>query len=620
MAKALSPKSSKPVAIPAPAFTYVTQVKSNVKGGVDIALGPKTLIIGPTGSGKSRIANSVELALSGVVSDIVGRDTMARELDLFALAPNREGTLEATALLSNDQKASWSSVKTGDTAKKAKIARPDCINKESVFPLRLVREALAGSSETTRKFLIEFAKPVVTFESILAGMGPISDGVIELLQLEWDIASSAVDADRVPGTTLLLRMLEKAKARANAESTRASVLRDVATEAAADLAPPPTDEEFSTARRAVGTAKAAFEKAVRADAAATANANRQAQVERERAGFERAKAKAISEAEALILAENAAKAALAKIESDFLDADLSNDIPEVIYPLIKVLEYQVAQGGILVVSGNSRVYTGNCLVCGSNVPCDDLKNNLDESVAAVASVTAFREQKRILTAKVAYATAAVDACDAAVARLDSSIARATTELEDFAVAMNDEDVPRVDHARDEVTTAEAALRELELLQGRWDAAQKPVDTSVDAGLDSARWKDLTTALSIAMGHLLDEGVEGLRAKVQAYLPGNTFSLRLRDGERSVCQMGFEREGVLHTALSGFEWAQMNLALAGVIAKKGELSVLIPEDRAVDADTLAKMLTVYENAPMQVIIATPTRPTTVSAAWTIIERG
>ena len=74
---------------------YVVFAESNIKGGVSAALGPKTLIVGPNGTGKSAVANTVELALTGRVSDILGRRDVAKEIELQALAPSRKGELLA---------------------------------------------------------------------------------------------------------------------------------------------------------------------------------------------------------------------------------------------------------------------------------------------------------------------------------------------------------------------------------------------------------------------------------------------------------------------------------------------------------------------------------------------
>lgn len=53
---------------------YVAHVKSTVKRGCSVALGPKTLLVGANGAGKSTIVQSIELATRGYVTDMEGRD------------------------------------------------------------------------------------------------------------------------------------------------------------------------------------------------------------------------------------------------------------------------------------------------------------------------------------------------------------------------------------------------------------------------------------------------------------------------------------------------------------------------------------------------------------------
>ena len=80
---------------------YVKRVESNVKGGVAVDLGPRTLIVGPNASNKSAVVNSVEFALTGAVSDVVGRALVKEANALLALGDG-EG-LWATAVLDEDR-------------------------------------------------------------------------------------------------------------------------------------------------------------------------------------------------------------------------------------------------------------------------------------------------------------------------------------------------------------------------------------------------------------------------------------------------------------------------------------------------------------------------------------
>lgn len=60
----------------------VTRIQSNIKGrDINAQLYPKTLIVGPSASGKSAVIGAVELAISGRISDVQGRDSSLRTVN-----------------------------------------------------------------------------------------------------------------------------------------------------------------------------------------------------------------------------------------------------------------------------------------------------------------------------------------------------------------------------------------------------------------------------------------------------------------------------------------------------------------------------------------------------------
>lgn len=67
---------------------YVSRVRSQIKGGCDVALGPKTILVGPNGGGKSTIVQSIELATNGWVSDMEGRSFVKQNKALSRLFPS----------------------------------------------------------------------------------------------------------------------------------------------------------------------------------------------------------------------------------------------------------------------------------------------------------------------------------------------------------------------------------------------------------------------------------------------------------------------------------------------------------------------------------------------------
>ena len=144
---------------------YITHIKTNAKVGADTELGPKTIIVGRNGSGKSTIINAVELALTSRASDIAGRTDVAREADVMALAPAGEN-LFAEASFDNGQHASYIVEGSTAKAKKAVVNRPDAAKHDEVLPIRTLKEAVLGSAQTARKYLLSKVAGDVTREYV----------------------------------------------------------------------------------------------------------------------------------------------------------------------------------------------------------------------------------------------------------------------------------------------------------------------------------------------------------------------------------------------------------------------------------------------------------------------
>jgi hypothetical protein len=129
-------------------------------------------------------------------------------------------------------------------------------------------------------------------------------------------------------------------------------------------------------------------------------------------------------------------------------------------------------------------------------------------------------------------------------------------------------------------------------------------------------------LQEALGSLLRSAREEFVKKVQSFLPTeDQFDLVLNEGDKEVCRFGFVRDANLHTALSGAEWARLTLALACASTKpeKDSLIVFVPEERAFDPETLRAVLIALTNAPGQVIITTPVKPSgKLPKGWTLVE--
>jgi hypothetical protein len=237
---------------------YITHIKTNAKVGADTELGPKTIIVGRNGSGKSTIINAVELALTSRASDIAGRTDVAREADVMALAPAGEN-LFAEASFDNGQHASYIVEGSTAKAKKAVVNRPDAAKHDEVLPIRTLKEAVLGSAQTARKYLLSKVAGDVTREY-----------VAELMPDEKTRDLWTKNVAQVPKSVstpdALVTVMEKAAAQQ----------REVAKSVGGGRAAPPSKAEVDAAKKARDEAREVWQKATASQSGADNKAKMEA--------------------------------------------------------------------------------------------------------------------------------------------------------------------------------------------------------------------------------------------------------------------------------------------------------------------------------------------------------
>ncbi len=548
----------------------IRKVKSNLKLGCDVEIGPKTVIVGPNGSGKSTIVNAIELALTGRASDIAGRSEVAREADVLSLAPAGAKQVYAEVVFDGGETARYAAEGTTAKAKKAVVARPDFVLPETALPLRTLREAVLGSATTARKYLLSKVSAGTTRDDVRALIPEPVSGL-------WDKVVATVHAD-VPTADALVAVLEESGKRQRAAGEEAKTARGAAKLVGDGYAVPPSEAEIKAAKEAVKKAREAY---ARAEAAASLAARRDAAADK----VEKASQRAQEAAAAFATAKAALDATPQPEDSHLLDC------------LATVMAQSVARG--------------SCLPCGGETD----------------GVSARLAEVRAMLAESAEAVAAFDRAERAVGKAKSEAERALAALE----AAEAEAEALAQEAADEAATPEDAdhgldaaqkkLADLTAARDNWAIVQRSEATAIDAERRAAEWKTLKEACEAAVGIVLDKAISLFVADVQARLPAtDVFDLRLRDGEREVVQFGLVRDGALHTALSGAEWARVTLAMADACTPLDEFAVLIPEERAFDPKTLSSVLKALTDSRHQVVVASPVAPKPVPKGWTVIERG
>ncbi len=538
---------------------YVNKLESSIKGAVVAQPGRKTLILGPNGSGKSAVVNALEAAGSGRVSDVAGRPLLAKDADLSMLS--HADRVWSEAHLSDGSKAVWELAK-GHRAKRT--------GPEIAFPLRGVRDAILGSPETARKWVLEQAGEAVTWGEIVA-----------LVPESLKARLVAVGPEGLTPSAQLVSALESAKARLRERASDAKAHRAVT----APPGPPASDEEV-----------AKYEAIIK--------------------GWEaRGAAPAIdSIREALTMAREGAES-LAKLiaHSEEELAKLGDPTPT----------STLRTAAVTVVEAMAAKRTASCWICGGK--CDPVLI-ATRAVAGRAQITADASavKRRVdLEFTLREANADLVAARREVKRLAAEEAR----IERLAKSADAQATPLPIPLED----ARNLLRGAYDRRAGWAAARRAEEKALEAEREGVEWSQLADALGKALGILVEKARAAFEERIQRFLPeGDIFGIDLLDEDREIMRIGLrraDRVGNTHldAALSGAEWARVTAALALATAPVEGPCVIVPEERAFDAVMLARVLEVWDRAltddsAPQVVITSPVEPARFPPGWTVIRVG
>ena len=562
--------------LPRSSPVYVQKITSNVKGGVDAVLSPKTVIVGPNGAGKSAIVNAVELALSGFASDVVGRAEVSRGIDLLALAPEGDDSLWATATLSSGAEQRWGCTKnrkTGGAHEPERSAAPAPV----CFPVRDVRGALEGSPEKARAFLLSRVGGAITLETVRSKI-PAD------LLAHFDTLSKAPPPGTTTAIDTLLVAREAAAKQQRASAKEAATAEKLAGERAAGLGAECTEEQIAALQEAGREAHAAW---TLAQAPATLRGPAGPSTGELRVAHDRATA-ALSVVVSLE-ARRVAGVSPVSAETARAYADLSRWLR-------------------LHVEGNAEA----CIVCGGGLHEGKLAH-MAHRIDAMRSQVEHAEIEEAYARALYTATQAVEAFAALRARVVEAVAeQAPADTSALRASMD---------------VAERAYRQAVESRAGWSFVRDMRQKARDLEVQGRAYRDLARACADAVTELLETARVSFVAKVQKYLPAtDTFDLALHELQKDVdgkdvCRFGYRRNGALHTALSGAEWARLTLALAAAVTPGDEvqIAILTPEERAFDADTLRAVLIGLTKAPGQVLVTSPIRPSgKLPAGWTLVD--
>ncbi len=232
---------------------YVSHIHTNWKHDdpIDLDLGPRVLLVGPNGSGKSAVYEAVELALTGAVSNYSGRATVKDSKRLWRAKPKRHKALWIKLTLSDGRKVEWRQERSNGRPKWSLDGE-----KLTDAPIQVharvneLRAELFGSAQRAEKFLT----------------GALGLGNLRILRaLPEDVRDlvRGIAGTRKPAEVLdtLRKMEREAKAEAKAAE---QIERELEHHAGI----PPTDEEIAETRERLAEVQAALTRAREIDATA----------------------------------------------------------------------------------------------------------------------------------------------------------------------------------------------------------------------------------------------------------------------------------------------------------------------------------------------------------------
>ena len=428
------------------------------------------------------------------------------------------------------------------------------------FPLRDAREALLGEPDKARRWILQNGGGI-DWDDVEA---LIPDTLhAKLRSIVWD----STEAEDTPAR--LAQAIDASKQRVREANAKAKA------KPTAPSAPPPTEAEMQAAEALV--------------------ASFTAKGDRDRLTEVREQINTIT-SEILILEREESES-----QKDLASVPTTAPVSE------------IARAALVVVEALAKARATQCAICGGKAEPATLitrakyaRDRLDGSLKAdalrgkIEDVLA-RVQHELTVKKQEYAHLAEDE-----KRLVASLGVA-----------GDID-PEIDPAQ-----AHRQLSEMQTLRAAWKLARQGETESLQAEQDALAWGQLSSALSDALGKLVERARAAFEARVQAFLPkGWRFGVDLLDGDREVLRVGLRESRQLRAALSGAEWATVTAALALATAPGGDGPVVIaPEERAFDADTLSDVLQSFGSVDTaQVVITSPVAPSTVPEGWTVVQVG
>jgi DNA repair exonuclease SbcCD ATPase subunit len=171
--------------------------------------------------------------------------------------------------------------------------------------------------------------------------------------------------------------------------------------------------------------------------------------------------------------------------------------------------------------------------------------------------------------------------------------------------------PELEAERAEIEDALRTTQALDKLWHNYNSEKMEIEQLQEK---AAKLTKISKHLSEYGAHQLKARKAALEERVTKFLPGDTFAV---DFDNAL--IGFKRGDQLHASLSGAEWSRMLLALGAALQTDSTPTILAPDDRAWDRDTLTSVMEALADVDAQVLIMSTVEPDEVEG-WNIVHLG
>ena len=558
---------------------HITKVTSNIKKGVEVELGPKTIIVGRNGSGKTSIIQAVELALTQQVTDLTGKELVKKPGELIKLGS--DGVLEVQCELSDGHEISVFSKKTARGATKPKVEG----GVKASMPYHQVRGNLSGSPEVARTWLMA------------SGIGHELDLPDILNEIDGDFQETykkEVGRKRIAPMVRLQQVIAQNKEAIKSCRNEIKVFERSVEHAAGSV-----NESISRSHSTLTNLQLAEVEARKKLKIAETNLEGVAFKREQKRKFEQNLRELKDHLE---VGEN-------NYHHYKVQAEAQPVFPDEVHHLM-----EVAKLAVTLNEAHLELESTSCWACG------DPGDPAPESVLH-GFVTRQQEMKRAIEL---YTQATMVHHKFKEARdhlmvLQGQSTQLCAAIQGFTKELENHPTENVEELRLMWSQVHAQLQEAQTAVNQHEKIANEKRCLLDAQKKLDFLKRYGTELSRVATTMLDRAKSDFIETVQRLLPSRyEFGMELT--ERS-CEFGFRNGVGLKTALSGAEWASMVLAVSMVCSDPtNELVVVTPEERAFDATTLSEVMASFGGSEHQVILTSTIAPTSVPEGWTVVNLG